>query len=263
MIRLASLILLLATSAAVCLPRVLDAESAAVSVFSEANALYRTGDYEAARASYLKVVDMGMVDFRLFYNLGNACFKSQRIGKAIVWYERAQRLKPRDEDVRANLRFALHVKKDRQPADTDSAIWRGLSHLYMYPTENELSVALLLQSLVLLGLAVWRLRMDLNIGSTWRLLFRISCVMTVATAVYLGARAYQLEADTSAVITVEQAKARSGPDFEQTVNFVVHEGTTVHVEREEGEWSLIRLPGGLGGWVFSADLTEIGWKAYH
>ena len=238
-------------------PYLLRAESAAVSVFAEANALYRGGDYEAARASYLEVTQMGRVDFRLFYNLGNACFKSNRLGEAIVWYERAQRLKPRDEDVRANLRFARHIKKDRQPPADDSAAWLGLEYLYLYPTVNELSIALMLQSLILLGLAAWRLQRDLDAGILWRSLFRVSVTVTVVTAVYLGARIYQLESETSAVITVEQAKARSGPDAQQTVNFIAHEGTTVHVERHEGEWSLIRLPGGFGGWVSSAEVTEI------
>jgi len=233
------------------------ARSAAVSAFAEANVLYRAGDYDAARAAYLEITEMGLIDYRLFYNFGNACFKSNRIGEAIVWYERAQRLKPRDEDVRANLRFARHIKKDRQPSVDDKAVWRGLSRLYMYPTEDELCVAFLLLSLILFGVAVWRLRHDLDTGRTWRRLFRLSCALTVVAGVYLGARIYQLESAIDAVITVEQAKARSGPDPEQTVNFIVHEGTTVHVERLEGDWSLVRLPSGLGGWVSSADLTEI------
>ena len=241
----------------VCSPRAVDGESAAVSVFSEANALYRTGDYDAARSGYLDIIAMGVTDFRLFYNLGNACFKSNRIGEAIVWYERAQRLRPRDGDVRANLRFACHVKKDRPPPDTDFALWRGLAHLYMYPTEDELCIALLVLSLGLLVLSVWRLRSDFDASGMWQGLFRVSGVLTVVAAMYLGARVYQLEADVSAVVTVGQATARSGPDLEQTVNFIVHEGTTVHVERQEGEWSLIRLPGGLGGWVSSADMTAI------
>ena len=43
----------------------------------------------------------------LFYNLGNACFKSDRLGEAILWYERARLLSPRDEGIGANLHFSL------------------------------------------------------------------------------------------------------------------------------------------------------------
>ena len=55
-----------------------------------------------------------MVDARLLYDLGNTCFKSDRLGEAILWYERARLLSPRDEDVGANLHFASRVRKDRE-----------------------------------------------------------------------------------------------------------------------------------------------------
>ena len=233
------------------------ADSAAVSVFAEANDLYRAGDYEASRGKYLEIVQLGLGDFRLFYNLGNACFKSNRLGEAIVWYERARRLKPRDDDIRANLRFARHLKKDREPHADDSAIWTLLARAYMYPTENELCAALTLFALGVLGLGAWRLWRDMETGTLWRGLLAASCALTVAAGLYLGSRIYRLESDAAAVVTVEQAIARSGPDAQQTTVFVIHEGTTVHVERQEGAWSLIRLPSGLGGWISSGDVTVI------
>ena len=57
------------------------AQSAAEGLFAEANQLYRAGAYEAAREKYQEVVEAGYVDARLFYNLGNACFKSDRLGE--------------------------------------------------------------------------------------------------------------------------------------------------------------------------------------
>lgn len=238
-------------------PDVAGADSAAVSVFAQANALYRAGDYEASRAKYLEIVPIGRGDFRLLYNLGNACFKSDRIGEAIVWYERARRLKPRDDDIRANLRFVRHIKKDREPPPDDTAVWHLLTRVYMYPTGNELCAALTLLALFLFGLCAWRLWRDRETGPVWRALFGASCALTVAVGLFLGTRIYHLESDTAAVVTVEQAIARSGPEPTQTIVFIVHEGTTVHVERNEGQWSLVRLPSGLGGWVAAADLTDI------
>jgi len=41
--------------------------------------------------------------------LGNVFFKQGQIGRAIVNYERAQRLLPHDSDVRANLQYALSL----------------------------------------------------------------------------------------------------------------------------------------------------------
>ena len=83
-----------------------------------------------------------MQDGRLYYNLGNACFKSGKLGEAILWYERARRLLPHDEDIEANLRFANLVKKDRDPQTEDGlgALVAALVAAYFWPTFNQLSL---------------------------------------------------------------------------------------------------------------------------
>ena len=73
------------------------AQSAASGLFADANELYRRGEYEEARNKYLQITADGVRDARLFYNLGNASFKESRLGDAIVWYERAIQLDPRDD----------------------------------------------------------------------------------------------------------------------------------------------------------------------
>ena len=109
---------------------------AAAGQYNEANALYRDGDFAAARRSYLEVAEAGVQDARLYYNLGNACFKSGKLGEAILWYERARRLVPHDEDIKANLRFANLVKKDRDPQTEDGigALVAALVAAYFWPT---------------------------------------------------------------------------------------------------------------------------------
>ena len=107
---------------------------AAAGQYNEANALYRAGDFAAARRMYLEVVDAGVEDARIYYNLGNACFKSGKLGEAILWYERARRLLPHDEDIEANLRFANLVKQGPRPANRgwpQRAGSRAGSHLFL------------------------------------------------------------------------------------------------------------------------------------
>ena len=74
-------------------------QTAAVGLYAEGNAFYRGGEFAAARQRYLAAVKTGVQDVNLFYNLGNACFKSEHLGEAVLWYERSLRLDPRDEDV--------------------------------------------------------------------------------------------------------------------------------------------------------------------
>jgi len=230
------------------------AESAAASLYSEGNELYRRGDYEAARERYLAAAETGVRDARLFYNLGNACFKAEHLGEALVWYERAARLEPRDDDIRANLAFARHVKRDRDPPDTSPAAWRFAVRLHRYPTLDELAAAFGLLWLGLFALAGWRLWGRGGSGLTVAL---AACILlTAATAGWLGRRAAERAAEL-AIVTVDQATARSAPEPGETAIFLVHEGTRVRVERREEGWLLIRLANGLGGWLRADAVTTI------
>ena len=233
------------------------AQSAALGLYNEANALYRRGEFQAARDKYFQVTQAGVQDARLYYNLGNAYFKTEQLGEAILWYERALRHDPRDADIRANLRFANRVKKDRDPVSEENVVWRFLVKLYLFPTLNELSLALGLTLFMVVVLIARRLWSRERARALWMLLI-ISCSgLTVLVGIYLGARVYQQEHLVEAIVTAGEGIARYGPDEAQTVVFVVHEGTKVRVERREGDWLLVRLPNSLGGWLPAKAVTEI------
>lgn len=231
------------------------AQSSAVSLYSEGNELYRQGAYEQARQRYEAATETGVRDARLFYNLGNACFKTEGLGEAILWYERALRLEPRDEDIRANLAFARHVKKDREPVDDSPAVWRFLVCLHQYPTLDELAGAFGLLWLTCFAWAGWSLWTGRRgSGAT---AFLVTCiVITAAMAGWLGRRAFDHGAE-AAIVTAVQTTARSAPEAGETAIFLVHEGTRVRVERREDGWLLIRLANGLGGWLRAEDVTVI------
>lgn len=219
------------------------AQTVAVGLYAEGNALYRAGEFAAARQRYLAAVKTGVRDVRLFYNLGNACFKSERLGEAVLWYERSLRLEPRDEDVLANLRFARRVKRDQDPEDEGE----GIYGLYLWPTLNELFAATSLGFLGLFITACWRLWR--RPGMAARVVLVGLSVWVLGAGVFTGARLQRQLTLTEAVVLTQEGTARSGPESAQTPVFVVHEGTKVVVERREDGWLLVRLANGLGGWL--------------
>lgn len=233
-----------------------EARSAFSGRYNEANDLYRGGEFHEAREMYLEVAASGIRNPGLFYNLGNACFKSGRLGEAILWYERAQRIDPRDADIRANLRFANQVKKDRDPAPAGNAVWGFLLALFLFPSMNELWLVFFLLSLLVFLLAVWRLRLRAT-RALWLALFLTCSGLTVLAGGWGGLRIHRQETLVEAIVVVGQATARSGPEARQTAVLVVHEGTKVRVERMEGEWRLVRLANGLGGWLPAASIVTI------
>ena len=70
--------------------------------FLSAVADYRAGAYERAARGFASIADSGVVNAALFYNLANSYLKSGDLGRAILWYERALELSPRDPDLKFN-----------------------------------------------------------------------------------------------------------------------------------------------------------------
>ena len=61
------------------------------------NLHFMSGEYELAIKEYQAVIDSGYESAELYYNLGNAYYKSHKITLALVNYERANLLDPGDE----------------------------------------------------------------------------------------------------------------------------------------------------------------------
>lgn len=224
------------------------AQSATANLYNQANGLYNEGQFEAARDRYHQVAEYGVEDARLFYNLGNAHFKAGELGQAILWYERALQLAPRDGDIEANLRFANLVKQDREPEEAN-VVWRFLLDAFFFPSLNELciSFSLLLLVLFLLGIRRMWSRTAISAGG---LVMLVSCLgLVILDGVYLGVRIHHHVTVEEGIIVADQGTARSGPGEEQTTVFVVHEGTKVRIARRQGDWLLVRLANGLGGWL--------------
>ena len=82
-------------------------------VMQKGNALYKGGSYNKAIDEYKQLVDEGYSGVALFYNLGNSYYRIGKLGYAILYYEKALKLSPSDEDVQHNLNFAKLSTVDR------------------------------------------------------------------------------------------------------------------------------------------------------
>ena len=232
-------------------------QSAALGLYNEANSLYRNSEFKAARDKYLQVVDSGVQNGQVYYNLGNACFKVDRLGEAILWYERALRLEPRDADIQANLRFANKIKKDREPAIEENPIWLFLVAVYLYPTLNELGILFGLSFFLLFVIAAWGLWNRERTRAVWLGTLLTCAVLALSSGFFFATRIYVHANQQEGIITVKEGIARSGPDQDQTVVFQVHEGTKVKIERQEHDWLQIRLDNGWAGWLPIAAVSLI------
>jgi tetratricopeptide (TPR) repeat protein len=217
------------------------------SAFDRANRLYEEGKYTDAIQAYQALQDQSLTSPALFFNLGNAYFKSGQIGRAIANYRLAQRLAPRDPDIRANLRFA------RQSIGTSNPDSRSWQHWLSLLTTNELALVaagtLWLWCLVLvLGQvrAEWR-----NSLRSWRLgLGLVTCLAGLAVGLVLQSRL----GTPSAVVIGRQADIRYGP-FEEAQSFgSLKDGSELNVIGEKGTWLQVRDSAKRIGWLQRQDV---------
>ena len=226
------------------------APASAEDLFLQGNAAYQKGDFTAAAAAYQKIVDTGVQNSRVDFNLGNAFFRLNQIGKAILYYEKARRLDPGDEDVRENLRFAnLHLR-DRILSEKDPIVLEALRRgrdAVSPGTVSVLFLALYLSAMVLI--ALWILLRGRR--GAFVLGFSAAALLTLAL-VSGGWLALQLQArgaGDEAIVLADKLEVLSGPGAENTLLASVHEGTKVRIHGRRAEWFQITLPDGRAGWI--------------
>src|SRR4029450_14155916 len=74
--------------------------------FDRANQEYAQGHFKEAIAGYETLVRSGPLSANLFYDLGNAYFRTDDFGRAILSYERALALEQHHPEAAANLQIA-------------------------------------------------------------------------------------------------------------------------------------------------------------
>lgn len=90
--------------------------SAACNV-EEADSAYNRGDYDNAVECYVAVMESQGTSASLLFNLGNAYFKANNWGQAMLCYEQARRLDPSDAKINNNLDYLASRVEDANKAE--------------------------------------------------------------------------------------------------------------------------------------------------
>jgi hypothetical protein len=214
-----------------------------VQAYNDGNRLYAHKDYAGAVVAYEQALKAGP-NAAVEYNLGNACFKSGAVGRAILNYRRAHYLTPRDPDVAANLAFARSYRVDKV-LTVPSPFARGLDAVFHRLSQREADLLGAFGGLLAaLALAVWIVR-------RWTAFaFVAAAIVALALFGFLTGRVWQGEIDDHpAVVIVPELDALSGPSEEAKQILLLHDGTEVRIRETRAGYSLVQLPGGSGGWI--------------
>ncbi len=224
-------------------------------IFREGNALYEREDYSGAAARYRKIVEGGWESAPVYYNLGNAYFKQNRLGEAILNYRRAQNLAPRDPEVNKNLEYAREAVRD-DITELPTGIWSraGRTLAGWLSLEEWIGITSAIYFLTffwLLAVIVFR---PLRKFSPAILKTLLPALVVSAALAFLAYSHYRVP---RGIILAEAVAIRYGPLETDAAAFNLHMGTEVRVVRERNGWYQIALPDGTSGWLPSDSLGMI------
>jgi tetratricopeptide (TPR) repeat protein len=219
-------------------------------LLDSANAAYGHKNYVAAIRCYERILEQGQESPELYYNLGNAYFKSKNIPKAILNYERAKRMNPADEDVLNNLKMANDLIADKvEPAQTHfAANWKN--RFFNLLSEKGWSLASILCFVAGLLFAILFLLLQRLWARQLSFAFCGGLLFISVLCFFVGRHRYHAsQAHTEGILIAPSVTVKGSPDEKGTDLFILHEGTKVTLVQTNGNWEEVKLSNGNLGWI--------------
>ena len=221
----------------------------------KAEKAYGEKNYKEAIKAYEEILKEELTSYKLYYNLGNAYYKNNEIGKAIYNYELANKLQPNNQDVKTNLKIANEKTIDKIESKENffiGAIKSGLVNSLSTSGWAWCSIVSLIGALALAFLFFTSSQIALKrIGFFLSVLSFIVFIMSMI----MGFTALEDKQVTNfAIILNRESKIHEEPTVSSSSKFSLHEGTRVSVLESNPNWTNIKLENGNEGWVKTIDV---------
>ena len=223
----------------------LDADSIQA-IFTQANQAYREKQFAEALKGYKKIIEAGFHNPTVFYNAGNAYYKLGERGKAVLMYEKARRLAPRDAEIGQNL---LRV---------EPPINRQKSFFLLLPLKL-LKQSFSLNEFILIAEGLYIifsvcLIATLLINREKKAGFKKSLkplgILLIIVLIFTGVKIYEEKVTIQGTVIPNKAVVRSGPGEQFSEILVLPGGTKFcQIGAPEEGWIRIRLPDGKSGYL--------------
>jgi len=218
--------------------------------FANANQEYAAGDFKAAIDDYEELVRSGRDTPNLFYNLGNAYFRKNDFGRAILSYERALALDPHHPEAEANLRIA------RDEARALELVPNRWERIFAFADENQYALAASISFWIgIFSVATWVLGRGRGRGP-----IALSILSLSIFVIAVGA-SYELNRGKNgrglAVVTGDKVEARLATADNANRVLTLPAGSEIKIVSQRGDWVYAVLPNNLRGWIPSNSAEQV------
>ena len=225
---------------------------------NNADTEYQKGNYQQAIRDYEEILKNGE-SAEIYFNLGNAYYRTDNITKAVLNYERARLLSPGDDDINFNLQFARSKTIDKITPQSEMFFITWYKSLVNFTSVDNwaktgilcIVMALLLVLLYLFGPQLMLRKIGFFGGLAFFVIFLLSNLFAFQQKQALDNR-------TGAIIMTPSVNIKKTPAKNSADQFVLHEGTRVDIiDKGMTDWRCIRVGDGREGWIETKAIEEI------
>ncbi|MCH8157231.1 MAG: hypothetical protein IID18_05675 [Nitrospinae bacterium] len=228
-----------------------------LSKIARANELYHEKNYQSAAESYEALIAAGLENGYLYYNLGNSYMRLGQTGRGILNYLHAKTLLPRDENLDANLRYAVQQTVDQieppvrlgSPARLGSPLGGFVSGVLFWM--ESLNRVEHLQFLVAFNVIFWVVLIGWLFyrNPAWDITRKTAMGFLLLAMVSAGAKYYFAGEQSIGVVLANEVDIKSDKGAQNVTLFQLHAGAIVSVGAEEGGWVRVSLGTDKTGWA--------------
>jgi tetratricopeptide (TPR) repeat protein len=218
--------------------------------FIEANQEYAQGHFKEAIDQYEAIVRSGQWSANLFYDLGNAYFRTGDLGRAILNYERALALERHHPEAAANLQIARDEARALEMQPSWSERYLQFANINQYSVAA--AIAFWTAIFCVVGLVFARRR------SAAAIAFSIFSLLVVAVSIFAihelddGSKGRAL-----AIVTGEDVQARLATADTANSILALPPGSEVRILSTRGDWIYAALPNNLRGWILARNTEQV------
>ncbi len=226
------------------------------SLFEKASLSYEQKEYEQALNNFKEILDIGLYSSDLYYNIGNCYYKLQQNAKAVLYYEKALKLNPSDEDAIFNLKLVQLQLVDKLAEVPQVFYQKWVESLKNKLTIDQWAKLGLIFLFLFCGFFITFLFIktyNLKKRSFTISMFSLLVAVSSLSLAYYSHKTLKVEA----VLMQANAYIKSAPSNQSEDLFILHEGTKVQLLEVFNDWTKIKLSDGMIGWLESVSVEEI------
>lgn len=225
---------------------------------ANADSAYARQQYQQAIKDYEELLHDG-VSAELYYNLGNAYYRTDNITRAVLNYERALLLSPGDGDIRFNLQMARSKTIDKITPESEMFFVTWYHALVNIMSVDgwartalvSFALAIVLALAYLFSARIWVRKVGFFGGLAFIAVF-------ILANLFAYQQRQELVNRTGAIIISSAVPVKSTPSKSGTDLFILHEGTKVEItDGTMRGWKEIRVADGKEGWIETAKIEII------